>query len=293
MKLRLNLLLTILFFLSLAGGAFGQTSKPLDIQIKRSQVLLNGKFYLSNGAETSPTLLILHGMPGNEKDVLGIGTRMSQMGFNVLAFNYSGTHGSQGKWSYDNVQKDISAAYKYLHEPDNIRRFKIDTSRIAIGGWSFGGGMALVYGSKHPEARVVFAIAGSDSGEFMRQYSRSKRFASSIDHMFDTWKYPSGPIRFGQGTTPREITSDKIKELEGNYDLRLIAPQLIDKHVLLIGGWNDQNVTIEDHVLPLYRSLKKAKAKQVRIVALQDNHVFGKTRDALAETLSEWLNESF
>jgi len=45
---------------------------------------------------------------------------------NVLTFNYSGTHKSEGLFSFANTQLDINAAYKFLLQTENVKRFNID-----------------------------------------------------------------------------------------------------------------------------------------------------------------------
>jgi len=275
--------------LLLTSVAYSQTSIPADILIDRSGVLLKGKFYISEGEGKFPTVILLHGFPGNETDVLGLGSELSQAGINVMTFNYSGTHKSQGLYSFENTQKDIQAAFRFLHQPQNISKYKVDTKRVYLGGYSYGGGMALTYAANHPEIAVVFSIAGTDHGEFFREYFRNKEFAVMIDGMFEQLKAPSGPVRFAEGTMPKETTPEIIAESDSTIDLRRSAPLLAQKDILLIGGWDDQNVTIDHHILPLYRALNNMKAKNVEIVAFQDDHAFRNSRAELAQTIIQWL----
>jgi dienelactone hydrolase len=281
--------LIVVLFLPVLAVAQDQATKPADITIQRDDVLLQGKFYLAGENGSFPTLILLHGFPGNKTDVLGLGNRISQAGINVLTFSYSGTHQSDGEWSFENTQKDIHAAYNFLHRPENIVKYKIDTSAIYLGGFSFGGGMALTYAASHPEITSVFSIAGTDHGEFMREYFRNKEFATVIDHMFEELKAPKGPVRFAREAMPSEATPEIFAILDSTLDLRKCALSLAKKDILLIGGWDDQNVTIGHHILPLYRALNEAPADRVKIVAFQDDHSFRKSREKLAETIIKSL----
>jgi dipeptidyl aminopeptidase/acylaminoacyl peptidase len=65
---------------------------------------------------------------------------------------------------------------------------------------------------------------------------------------------------------------------------------LAPKDILLIAGWDDGNVSIENIVLPLYRSLKNEKAMNVKIIAVPDSHSFRNSRDELTQIIIEWLN---
>ncbi|MGB2956538.1 MAG: alpha/beta fold hydrolase [Anaerolineales bacterium] len=276
-------------FLILTAVVYSHTSTPIDISIDRSGVLLKGKFYVTNGTGTFPTVILLQGFPGNEIDVLGIGKKLSEVGINALTFNYSGTHQSQGKFNFENTQKDIQAVFEFIHQSENILKYKIDTTRIFLGGYSYGGGMALTYAATHQKITSVFSISGTDHGEFMREYNRNPKMKQMIDDMFAKLSPPSGNIRFAKGGTPKEMAEMKIIESNPTYYLNRSAKLLANKDILLIGGWDDVSVSLEHIILPLYRALKKEKAKNIQIVAFQDTHAFRNSRATLAQTIIEWL----
>lgn len=278
-------LLIIFFFIQV------QASTPVNIAIDRDGIQLKGKFYLSEGTGVFPTVILLHGFPGGEGDVLGIGKTLSDVGINVLSFNYSGTHKSEGAFNFNNSQKDIKAAYDFICHSENIIQFKIDTTRIILGGYSYGGGMALTYAANHPEINEIFSIAGNDHGAFMREYCRNPVMQKEIDKMFDELKAQTEKVRFGPGGTVKEISGMKIIETNPTYDLRKCAPLLAQNRILLIAGWDDPNVSVENIVLPLYRELQKENAKDIEIVGFQDNHSFKNSRDELANTIIEWIKE--
>lgn len=282
-----TILKTILLFLT--SVAYGQTSTPVDITIDRSGVLLKGKFYISEGEGKFPTVILLHGFPGNELDVLGLGGELSQADINVMTFNYSGTHQSQGLYSFENTQKDIQSAFQFLHQPQNISKYKVDTSRVYLGGYSYGGGMALTYAANHSEIADVFSIAGTDHGEFFREYMRNGQFKQMIDTMFEQLAAPSGPVRFPEGGMPKDLAEKNIAEADSTIDLRRSTPLLAQKNILLVGAWDDVNVTMDHHILPLYRALKKEQAQNVKIVAFQDSHAFKQSRAELAWAIIEWI----
>lgn len=284
------LIILVLVFL-LAGTTLAQKNISNDIIITRDEIKLKGKFYQAEGDRLLPTVILLHGFPGNETDVLGVGKRMPEAGINALTFNYSGTYQSEGLYSFDNTQKDIKAAYDFIHHANNIEAYKIDTSKIILGGYSYGGGMALTYAANHPEIKSVFSIAGTDHGEFFREYFRNKHFKQMIDEIFEQLTAPDGPVRFSKGTKPKDVTEESSAVSDSTYDLRKCAPLLVQKNILLIGGWDDVNVTIDNHILPLYRTLQKEKAENVTILAFQDDHAFKKVRTELADVIINWINK--
>jgi pimeloyl-ACP methyl ester carboxylesterase len=289
MKPFLALLRIFLLFLIFPLVAQSQATTPANITIDRNGVLLSGKFFVSEGTGLFPTVIILHGFPGNDTDVLGIGDKISRSGINVLTFNYSGTFQSQGRHSWDNTQLDIGAALDFLHKPENITRFNIDTAQICLGGWCYGGGMALAYAASHPEIIAVFSIAGSNPGEFMKQYTSNPELKKKIDEGFAGVSAPGGLVRFEAGALPSEIAETGIDKINPGYDLKKCSPLLAPKDILLIGAWNDDVTSPELFLLPLYRALQMEKAQNLRIIAFQDNHSFRNSRVVVAQTVAEWV----
>ncbi|MCP5098794.1 MAG: alpha/beta hydrolase [Chloroflexi bacterium] len=243
-------------------------------------------FSASTAANSLPTILLLAGFPGNETDVLGLGEVLPQYQLNVLTFNYRGTYQSEGQYSLKNTQEDIRSAFEFLQKDDKL---KINPKKLVLGGWSYGGGMALTYAANHPEVNHVFSIAGTDHGEFAREYVRNNAFSTMVDEIFDSLKSPQGPVNFsGKAAIKQELIQNPDP-----YDLTSRAAQLSNRNLLLLGGWDDLNVVFEHHVLPLYRSLKKEGAEKVNIKAFQDNHAFENSRKELATTISNWIKEIF
>ena len=245
---------------------------------------LRGRFYHALGEPPFPTILLLGGFPGNETDVLELGQGLSQHGVSTLTFNYCGTYQSEGTFSLRHSLEDIHAAWMYLHEEGVIRNFQINTGRLLVGGYSYGGGMALVYAAGHAEIKGVLSIAGTDHGELARAYKRNPVLAATIDAMFEELKAPTGPVRFKGKGGVEELTQNPAP-----YDLMLSAAALANRDILLIGGWDDLNVTIEHHILPFYRVLVASNAPKVQIVTFQDDHLFEKSREELVQIVADWI----
>ncbi|HJZ24659.1 MAG TPA: hypothetical protein VJ370_00135, partial [Streptosporangiaceae bacterium] len=58
---------------------------------------LVGILYLARGEEPKPTVLLLHGCPGLEKN-LDLAARLRDRGWNALLFHYRGCWGSAGRY---------------------------------------------------------------------------------------------------------------------------------------------------------------------------------------------------
>lgn len=149
--------------------------------------------------------------------------------------------------------------------------------------------MALTYAAYHPEVTVVFSIAPSDQTEFMKVYISNPEIKKMIDKSFGDITYPKGHLRFETGATPQEVAEAGIDKINPVFDLKKCAPLLAFKDILLIGGWDDIQTTMEAFILPLYRTLQNKGAKRVRLIAFQDDHYFQKSRLELAEAVINWL----
>lgn len=289
MKTSIFIITAILLLMTFHGKVKSQAITAADITIDRNGILLKGKFFPANEPGISPTVILLHGFPGGESDVLGIGNKLARAGMNALTFNYCGTYKSGGENSWDNIQLDINAAFGFAHRPENIRQFKIDTTKLYLGGWCTGGGMALTYAACHPKVDVVFSIAGSDQTEFMKLYTGNPQIKKGMDAAFAEFTAPKGHVRFDPGATLQAIAEKGIDKIDTIYNLKKMAPLLAPKDILLVGGWDDAQTTMEAFILPLYRALQKENAKRVRMIAFQDDHYFGKSKTVLAETVIDWL----
>jgi pimeloyl-ACP methyl ester carboxylesterase len=108
------------------------------LHIPSHGVLINGVVYSPSGAGLHPTLVICHGLPGNEKN-LDLAQAVRRAGWNALTFNYRGSWGSPGAFRFTQNLQDADAVLSFLRNPANAAKLGIDPKRIAIAGHSMGG----------------------------------------------------------------------------------------------------------------------------------------------------------
>src|SRR3954471_13129743 len=99
---------------------------------------MNALFFFAAGAGPHPTMLLLHGLPGNERN-LDLAQAVRRAGWNVLTFTYRGAWGSEGDFSIANSIEDGRAALGFLRTEEASRRFGVNRSRLVIAGHSMGG----------------------------------------------------------------------------------------------------------------------------------------------------------
>lgn len=108
------------------------------LHIPSHGVLINGLVYSPPGAGPHPTLVICHGLPGNEKN-LDLAQAVRRAGWNAVTFNYRGSWGSAGTFRFTHNLQDADAVLSYLRDPNNASKLGLDPKRIAIAGHSMGG----------------------------------------------------------------------------------------------------------------------------------------------------------
>lgn len=274
-----------LMFLAIYLPCFSQ--EPEDITIEKGNVILKGKFYKAAGDDLKPVVLLLQGSPGNTNDVLGLGQLLSGHGINAMTFNYSGSHQSTGTFSFPNCQSDIEATLRYLRNPDAIEKFRIDTAKIILSGYSLGGGMATAYAIRHREIKRLISIAGMDWGIFFEKYRSDPDVKINLDASIEK-SIAAGIFRFEPGYLPQDLGSGRAG-LDSSFYTTRNAASLAEKDFLIICGLNDEGVTMDDFIIPLYQALQEVKAPDIQLSKFEDNHSFSKSRTEIARTICDWV----
>lgn len=150
------------------------------LHIPSHGVLINGLIYTPSGAGPHPTLVICHGLPGNEKN-LDLAQAVRRAGWNAVTFNYRGSWGSPGNFSFTQNLEDANAVLAFLRDPANASKFGIDTKRIAIAGHSMGGWVTAQTAAHDPGLIGAILISAADIGK-IGEMPREQRVALMADN---------------------------------------------------------------------------------------------------------------
>ncbi|MEA3391152.1 alpha/beta hydrolase [Sphingobium sp. CCH11-B1] len=171
---------------------------------------MNAVMYTASGSGTHPTLLLLHGFPGNEQN-LDLAQAARRAGWNVLTLHYRGSWGSPGRFSFGNASQDAFAAVQYLQQPATVARFRIDTSAIVVAGHSMGGFMAADAAAAEPRVAGLFLIDPWDPSQTAAALATPQGEAA--------WKAEvAGDLPPLAGATYESLTAE-IKEDTAKFDL--------------------------------------------------------------------------
>lgn len=107
---------------------------------------------------SSPTVLIAHGFAGSSVLMRGFALTFAHAGYTTVLWDFQG-HGTNpnpldSPSHSANLQKDVDSAMAVAQTTGLI-----DTKRIAVLGHSMGSGVALKYGTAHPNTAATIAVS--------------------------------------------------------------------------------------------------------------------------------------
>ncbi len=261
---------------------------PVSIDLRNNGNKLDAKFYQVDNAISHPTLILLHGFPGNANSPYGLAERLTKNGINVLVFNYEGSFNSKGRFSFENCMNDIGVAVDFLKQKKNIQQYSIDTSKIFVCGCSMGAAFALSAAIHNTNIRKIIAVVGgNDLSIYLQNINKDPAFRTAFEKRIAASVVPNGPIKGDSA-----YIHDYFEQIMSNYeyyDLIKNAEKLKSKEILFITGWLDTTVPMEEFIIPAYRHLKSVNPEFVSIKALETDHYFANKRDELANSITEWI----
>jgi uncharacterized protein len=238
-------------------------------------VEMDACIYLASGGKSHGTVMLLHGLPGYETSG-DLAQSIRRAGWNVLLFHYRGTWGTAGTFSQSSAIEDVAEAVRFLREPANAAKYRIDPRQLVVIGHSFGGFLAGYEASHDPDISAVAMIAAVNLGKInadpKEREARLKR-----------WETQLHPIR---GATASSLFAEAERHTK-DWDYVQWAAALRARPVLLVEA-DDQNHADMEALASALRQKGSAKTEQ-RAVAT--DHSFSDHRIALQAIVIGWLQE--
>lgn len=229
---------------------------------------MNAVMYTAAGPGTHPTLLLLHGFPGNEQN-LDLAQAARRAGWNVLTLHYRGSWGSPGAFSFQGNLDDARAVLAYVREPANAARLRIDPKRIVLGGHSMGGWVTSQVAGSDPALSGAILISSADM---------SAPAAAPLATRLDLARSNMEAL-----ATTAEGMAEQIAGL-GPYSFKAAAPGLAKLPVLVL--------TSDDGLAPVAEGLVmdlKGRGGRVKIVHADTDHSWNTARIRLQAEILTWL----
>lgn len=239
----------------------GQTGVYFDSGDSR----LLGTLFLAKGDEPKPTAVVMHGLPGIEKNH-DLCHSLRASGWNALVFHYRGSWGSGGDYRFDTLPDDVRAALDYLSSGAHE---SVDARQIALVGHSMGGWTALMGGDDERVRAVATIGAVTDP-------ARLPFDASMAQESFTPYLRGITPIEFEQQWAALGAAEGALQRAAA-----LSSP------LLIVHGRTDEVVPVEQAQL-----LHAAAEGRARLeIHPEANHAFVWHRSWLVNLVVGWLRE--
>jgi uncharacterized protein len=232
--------------------------------------VINGLMYLPTGSGPHPTLVVCHGLPGNEKN-LDLAQAVRRAGWNAVTFNYRGSWGSPGNYRFAQDLEDADAVLAFLRAPENTGRLGIDPARIAMAGHSLGG-WVTAHTASHDHGLIgAILISAADMGS-------TRRSRADLVHMM------AENMESLNGVTP-ESMADEIIANHATFSLDRTADGLATMPLLVLSA--------DDGLAPqtdaLIHSIALKGGHKVTAIHVATDHGWSDRRIYLESAVLTWL----
>jgi uncharacterized protein len=235
--------------------------------------VLAGIIYRPNGAEKHPTLIILHGYPGNERN-LDLAQVVRAHKWNVIYFDYRGSWGSQGKFSFKHCVEDVSNVVAFCNRYQDS--LKIDTSNIVLFGHSMGGWVCLKSLSQIPQIRKGFALSTWDISKQYKRVMNEKEIQALAKSPDNSSKY------FVLNASLDEIFGPVLKQ-PAYFDIANDGAALADKQIIMLDE-HSRNKQIAE-------SIKSSNRAYFRYEIWETDHPFSNKRISMINNVLAFLDK--
>jgi len=227
--------------------------------------------YKANGAQPHPTLILLHGYPGNERN-LDLAQAVRTHGWNVIYFNYRGSWGSQGEFSFRHCVEDVKSVVAYCKQ--NAAKLQVDTQHIALFGHSMGGFVCLKALQEIPSVQKGFALSAWDIYRDVTASSKNGGLAKQEKEADDYFVLNK---RSGKALFAAVLSEPDFHNLDN------AAMPLSNKQVVML----DEH----DHNAALAATLQKANHNYFNYDVWKTDHSFTNNRISLIKKVLAFLDK--
>lgn len=236
---------------------------------------MNAVMYTAAGPGTHPTLLLLHGFPGNEQN-LDLAQAARRAGWNVLTLHYRGSWGSPGAFSFGNASEDAFTALQFLQQPATVAKYRIDTSAIVVAGHSMGGFMAADAAAAEPRVAGLFLIDPWDPSQTAASLATPEGEAG--------WKAEvAGDLPPLAGATYESLTAE-IKGDTAKFDLGRRLAVYARRPLTIVGA--ERGIGAQARKVA---ADAQGANPDARLMVWPTDHSFSDKRIALADALLRFL----
>jgi pimeloyl-ACP methyl ester carboxylesterase len=227
---------------------------------------LAGILYYAPGAGPHPAAVLLHGIPGAEKNH-DLAYALREAGWHALIVHFRGAWGSGGRYDIPGQVDDARGALAWLLGPDNPH--PVDPARLALVGFSLGSRAALMAAAHDERVYAVVSISGfADFSELSLGHDFLEACALVLS-----------------GVTPADLARQWASLTNGDQPTDAVAR--LRCPLLVVHGEADEVVSVA-HARQL---MAHAKPDADQTLVADADHVFSAQRGELVRAVSGWLTE--
>ncbi|WP_298029184.1 S9 family peptidase [uncultured Dysosmobacter sp.] len=236
--------------------------------------------YTAGGAGPHPTVLLLHGIPGCERN-FDLAHALRRAGFHVMTFHYSGSWGSDGIYSLKNDLEDAGTVLDYILADET---YGFDKAHIYAVGHSMGGFVCGQLTATRLEIKGAVLLMPCDIGRLPLIACEDPQAYQMVREIFDD------SAQWLTGTTG-EMLLQEVEENREAFRLENVADRLAEKPLLCVAGTLDIYTPPAQHCTPLGRAIEGAGGRQFQTVSYQTDHFFSDYRLAVADQVIAYLRK--
>lgn len=222
---------------------------------------LIGGLYIAANDSPRPTAIMLHGVPGVEKN-LDIASALRDAGWNCLYFHYRGCWGSEGDYSFGGLVDDVRAATDWA-----VAHPLVDAARLVLMGSSMGGYATMAAAAGDERYRALIPMCPLvDPRAVPLTHDMATEFAAMLN-----------------GVT----TDQLLEQWEHLQSLPALADGIGTRPVLLLSGDRDEFFP-PAHMQLLVDALPNVEWQRFA----QADHIFSTVRPQLTRAILDWLSRT-
>ena len=241
---------------------------------------VNAQLYLPAGPGLHPTVILLHGLPGNEQN-LDLARAIQRAGWGVITFHYRGSWGSGGKFTLEGGCDDVDSLLAEIRGPQGADKWRADPKRIVVIGHSYGGYVAACASQRHPELIASGLIAPWDISYDARSFAKLTA-AEAREKAPSAFNDVEGRL---SGADAQSLMSS-IRENGVRFELAATASSLARRPVLLATATRDDP---GDQAIDFRAAIDRAQSASLTYQMFETDHGFNDQRIALETFVLDWL----
>jgi len=248
-----------------------------EVTLNSGGISLVGSFFAPDRGDGYPTICLCHGIPSGQPPTPGDGGYpelaewFCKAGYAVLVFSFRGAGESGGNIDMVGWTEDVKTAVDYLYELPEV-----DSSRIALVGFSGGAAVSVVEAAKDKRVAGVAALACPAEFELFLKDGNPKDMVAyfrNIGTIRDD-DFPHSPEEWFKGF-------GIVRPLDYVVDMA-------NRPLLLVHGDKDETVDVS-HAYQMYDKASEPK----KLVILEGAGHRLRQEERAMQAVLEWLNTEF